>query len=199
MVGLTRSVGGESIKNRSGLRCFGILTAMNSNLEVNLNGVDLEAVREITERYRNAPSTRESFAASVEWIGGYRTESRLGPAEGFRGDEPEELAGTNTGPSPEDMLLGALGQCLIVGLAGAASSRGIELRSLSIEASGEVNLPAAYGVGEGHPGFHRVNLKVHVDSSAERAELDALLSDALAHAPIPNTVMNPVEVVAELA
>lgn len=164
------------------------------------NGVDLDAVQAIVERYRADPdSGRRPFSATVRWLGGYRTEADLAGAVVVRGDEPTELAGTGTGPSPEDMLLTAVGQCLVVGLAGSAAARGIEIDGLEVEVSGIVNLTAAYGVEPGSPGFQAVEIVVRLESGAERAELDELLQHALALAPIPNTVQRPVPVTARLA
>jgi uncharacterized OsmC-like protein len=164
------------------------------------NGVDLDAVQAIVERYRADPdSGRRPFSATVRWLGGYRTEADLAGAVLVRGDEPTELAGTGTGPSPEDMLLTAVGQCLVVGLAGSAAARGIEIDGLEVEVSGIVNLTAAYGVEPGSPGFQAVEIVVRLESVAERAELDELLQHALALAPIPNTVQRPVPVTARLA
>lgn len=164
------------------------------------NGVDLDAVQAIVERYRADPdSGRRPFSATVRWLGGYRTEADLAGAVLVRGDEPTELAGTGTGPSPEDMLLTAVGQCLVVGLAGSAAARGIEIDGLEVEVSGIVNLTAAYGVEPGSPGFQAVEIVVRLESGAERAELDELLQHALALAPIPNTVQRPVPVTARLA
>lgn len=164
------------------------------------NGVDLEAVQGIVDRYRADPdSGRRGFSATVRWLGGYRTETDLAGAVVVRGDEPTELAGTGTGPSPEDVLLTAVGQCLVVGLAGSASARGIEIDALEVEVSGVVNLTAAYGVEAGSPGFGGVEILVRLDSDAERAELEELIQHALALAPIPNTVQRPVPVTARLA
>jgi organic hydroperoxide reductase OsmC/OhrA len=166
-----------------------------------LNGVDLDAVAKIAGRYREAPDTgRTRFEAQVSWLGGYRTEARLDGLSGLRGDEPEALAGTGTGPSPEAMLLAAAAQCLIVGVAGAASARGIAIETLTVEAAGAVNLAAAYGVQDGSPGFDRIELMVHLESpDADAPQLQALVDDALASAPIPNTIARPVPVTARLA
>jgi organic hydroperoxide reductase OsmC/OhrA len=164
-----------------------------------LNDVDVRAVAEIAEGYRRAPESGQvRFAAEVAWLGGYRTEARLDGVAEVRGDEPVALAGTGTGASPETMLLAAAAQCLIVGVAGTASARGITLRSLRVEASGTVNLAAAYGVQEGHPGFGSIELKVHLEADPGRAELQSLIDDALASAPIPNTIARPVPVSARL-
>lgn len=166
----------------------------------NLNDVDLEAVERITEQYRRDPeSGRRDFGARVRWLGGYRTESDLGPHAPVRGDEPADLAGTETGPTPEEMLLAAVGQCLAVGYAGGAAARGIRIDSLEIEVGGKVNLPAAYGVEDGNPGFDRIEVRVHLDSDASREQLEALHEQVMARAPIPNTVTRPVELDARLA
>ena len=171
-----------------------------TNVKLDLNGVDLQAVDRLTDQYRRDPdSGRPGFSATVRWLGGYQTESRLGRHAPVRGDEPTELAGTDTGPSPEEMLLGAVGHCLAVGYAGSAAARGIEIRSLEIDVTGRVNLPAAYGVEEGNPGFDRIEVDVRLDADAPRSALDALHAQVVARAPIPNTVSRPVEVDARLA
>lgn len=164
------------------------------------NGVDLAAVQDFVDRYRADPDAgRHGFSANVRWLGGYRTETALAGATLVHGDEPTELAGTGTGPSPEDMLLTAVGQCLIVGLAGSASARGVVIESLEVEVSGVVNLTAAYGVEAGSPGFQAIDIAVRLESDAPRAELEDLLARALELAPIPNTVQRPVPVAARLA
>jgi uncharacterized OsmC-like protein len=77
----------------------------------------------VTERLREDREIHPRFSAGVRWLGGYRTEARVGADVALSGDEPVEYAGTDTGPSPEDLLLAAVGQCLIVGLAGTATAR----------------------------------------------------------------------------
>ena len=166
----------------------------------NLNGVDLKAVGRIADGYRADPSAgRKRFDARVEWLGGYRTQARLGPYEGVRGDEPEDLAGSASGPAPEEMLLGAVGQCLIVGLAGSASARGIALDELAVEVEGRANLTAAYAVEDGHPGFDAIDVRVHIEADADRERLEELVQHALKLAPIPDTVSRPVPVDVTLA
>ena len=168
--------------------------------DATVNGIDLQLVERITDGYRADPgSGRTPFSARVRWLGGYKTESQLGHHAPVRGDEPAELAGTDTGPNPEQMLLGAVGQCLAVGYAGSAAARGLTIQSLEIEVEGQVNLDAAYGVREGNPGFDRIAVKVHLESDAPPEELEAMHEQVVARAPIPNTVARPVEFDAQLA
>jgi uncharacterized OsmC-like protein len=164
-----------------------------------INGIDPAAVGAVAQRLREQREEGVRFSAGVRWLGGYRTEASVGPTAALPGDEPTDLAGTGTGPSPEDLLLGAVGQCLIVGLAGVATARGVVIRALRVDVEGEVNLPAAYGVADGHPGFQAIRVTVHLDADADRLELDALVDHALSRAPIPSTVANPVPVTATLA
>ncbi len=175
------------------------MAGQDEDREAGLNGVDLAAVQTVVERYRaDAEAGRQPFATTVRWLGGYRTETELPGTTVVRGDEPVELAGSGTGPSPEDMLLTAVGQCLIVGLAGSASARGIRLDALEVGVSGTVNLTAAYGLEQASPGFMGIEIAVRIDSPATRAELEELVARALELAPIPNTVSRPVPVLARL-
>jgi len=173
---------------------------MSTQRTYDLNGVDLHRVGRVAESYRRDPeSGRKSFDARVEWVGGFRTKARLCDHDPLAGDEPEELAGSATGPAPEEMLLGAVGQCLIVGLASSAAARGIRIESLAVEVQGKANLTAAYGIEEGNPGFDSVEVEVKLDADADRDELEALVDHAVKLAPIPNTVSRPVPVETRLA
>jgi organic hydroperoxide reductase OsmC/OhrA len=113
---------------------------------VSLNGVDLARIGELKAQFKENPdSSRVGFTASVRWLGGFRTESTMTNHSIVRGDEPTVYAGQDSGPSPEDMLLAAVGQCLAVGYASTTAARGIALRSLEIEVRGKVNFMVAYG------------------------------------------------------
>jgi uncharacterized OsmC-like protein len=165
-----------------------------------LNGVNLDAVGAVADRFRADPDLgRQPFVANVRWLGGYQTESHLGGVAPVHGDEPVELAGAGTGPSPEDMLLSAVGQCLIVGIAGTASARGIGIESLEVDVGGTVNLTAAYGIEAGNPGFQSISVVVHLVSSTPKEVLEELVAHALDLAPIPNTIRHPVPVDVRLA
>lgn len=165
-----------------------------------LNGVDLDAVRGVRDGFAADPGAGfVPFAAQVVWRGGYTTDVVFDEHAELRADEPAALAGTGTGPSPEELLLGAIGHCLAVGYAGAAAARGIAIERLSIDVGGAVNLPAAYGVTDGHPGFEAIDVDVRLDApDARRDELDALHEQVVAQAPIPNTVSQPTPVTVRL-
>ncbi|MDO8208826.1 OsmC family protein [Conexibacter sp. CPCC 206217] len=161
-----------------------------------LNGVDLVGSRAIAARFAAAPdSGRVPFGARVHWQGGYRTEVRFDEHDAIAADEPVALAGGGSGPSPEELLLGAIGHCIAVGWAGSAAAHGVELTSLTVAAHGRVNLPAAYGVADGHPGFEAIDVEVAVEAPGAPSELlDRIHARVVAQAPIPNTVAAPTPV-----
>jgi len=49
------------------------------------------------------------------------------------GDEPIDVGGDDTGPTPYDMLLGALAGCTVMTLSLYSQRKGIELSSVSVE------------------------------------------------------------------
>ena len=162
---------------------------------VSINGVDVAHVRQIAAGFAaDPPSGRTGFGARVRWIEGYRTETALAGDLLVDGDEPTALAGGGSAPSPEDLLLAAVGQCLTVGWVGTLSARGHVIDALEVEVSGTCDLAVAYGVGEGNPGFSGVDVHIRIESDATQALLDELAADVLAMAPIPNTVMRPLPV-----
>ena len=63
---------------------------------------------------RNATDEREWITASVG-ASGFRTEVRAGPHT-FLADEPVALGGTGLGPTPYELLLGALSGCMAMTL-----------------------------------------------------------------------------------
>ena len=164
------------------------------------NGVAVREVDSISSTFGSNPEAGiTEFGAVVTWESGFRTAASIGSHASIAGDEPRNLAGTGTGPAPEDLLLAAAAQCLVVGIVGTCSARGIAISSLSVTARGSANLAAAYGHGEGHPGFTSVDLDVALNADRTHAELADIVALALRRAPIPSTIQNPVPVSARLS
>lgn len=66
--------------------------------------------------------------------GGYQVQITNG-RHSWLADEPPEVDGTDTGPTPYEMLLGALAACACITLSMYAKRKGIALTSISVQYS----------------------------------------------------------------
>ncbi len=112
-------------------------------------------------------------------------------------DEPPGLLGDNTAHNPSEIVLGAFGSCLVVGIQANAAAKGISLTKLEIELVGKINISSTWGTGElakPQVGFSDVQVKVDIDGDASREELDALVQHANEWSPVSNTLSRPMPV-----
>jgi uncharacterized OsmC-like protein len=141
-----------------------------------MNADDLRALQApLKERYRSEPATAlvtlraqgrlgDGIACRVE-TGKALVNAGLHPATGGTG----ELACSG------DMLLEALVACAGVTLNAVATALGIELRSGTITAEGDLDFRGTLGVSkETRVGFTRIRLHFDLDTSATQEQLDSL-------------------------
>lgn len=83
-------------------------------------------------------------------------------------DEPEEVGGTGTAPSPVDHLLGALGSCLSLSVRQLAERDGVEIGRIACDVSGT---PATGPLRE-------VHVELGVESDAEDVDIETTVEKA---------------------
>lgn len=165
-----------------------------------LNDVNIEAVGGLIEAVRRNPSVGDTtWAASVTWRGGFRSDAQVRDFEPIASDEPKGLGGTDLAANPVEQVLAALGNCLVVGYAANATARGIELTDLRVDISGTVDLHAFLGIREGHAGFDDIRASVHLESSASDEQIAELHQHVLSTSPVGHTLRAAVPVTIELA
>lgn len=163
--------------------------------------MNLEAVGALVSAIKNNPKNAETvWKSSVTWDGGFRAVAGTGPGNKFTvvADEPTSIGGTGTAPNPVEILLSALGQCLAIGYAAAASVHGVSIRSLNIDLEGDLNIIPFLGLGEAHgsdhAGYRGIRVNVNLDAEADKAVLDAIHAHVVKTSPVGHTVGRPVEV-----
>jgi uncharacterized OsmC-like protein len=162
-----------------------------------INGIDTQRSKSIQEAIRDdgqGDIARPRYQAIVDWQSGYETEARVARDQVIRGDEPEAYGGKANGPSPQDLLLTAIGNCLAATFIGGLSSKGIAVHSLRIAVSGRVNFRVAYAIDQGAPGFEEIDVKVDIRTDAPKEEVENLLTQLYPTAPIPDTILRPVPI-----
>ncbi len=178
------------------------------------NGLDLDALHQTVAALKDDPSlARFEFRARNQWIGGGHNrsvvrdfygagredDSRDEPFELDNG-EPPVLLGHNEGANPVEFLLHALAGCVTTTLVLHAAARGIEIRALSTELSGTMDLQGLLDLDpEATVGYEAIRIRMHVEADCSDEELDGLIGFARDHSPVCNTVCRPVPVVVERA
>jgi uncharacterized OsmC-like protein len=176
----------------------------------NINGIDLAALKAFIEDVRHEPR-KGAFRSSVStrWAGQARSDSTVSsltlggkkiPHEfQIRADEPRELLGEDTAPSPQELLLSALNACMIVTYAANATALGIKLDSLKIETEGELDLRGFLGIDSAvKPGYSEVHITVHIKSSASRERLEELHRIAMRVSPNFSSLASPIRMLPNL-
>lgn len=140
------------------------------------------------------------YGVEVDWQTGTRAIAKALPMEigphvvsrDFQWiiDEPRQLLGTNQAPNPQEYLLSGVGACLMVAFTVGASMKEIQLESLKVTVSGELDLAGFLEIDESAPiGFKNINYLFEVKSDAHTDELELLRQKAQAHSPNAMTVM----------
>lgn len=165
-----------------------------------INDVDIAAVAGLAAKIQEQPEAAATrWQAEVSWLGGFRSEARIRDFAPIPSDEPAGLGGGDSAPNPVEQLLGALGNCLAVGYAANATAAGIELRSLSVEVEGDLDLRTFLGLLAGNAGFDAIRATVHLDTDASAEQVAELHATVTGTSPVGHTLARAVPLQIELA
>ncbi|MGI9616970.1 MAG: OsmC family protein [Acidimicrobiales bacterium] len=159
-----------------------------------LNDVNIDAVAGLAGKIQESPDVAETvWRATVAWEGGFRSSSSVREFGPVASDEPAALGGTDTAANPVEQLLGALGNCLAVGYAANATAAGVEIKSLTVDVEGALNLQTFLGLNaEGNAGFEGIRVEVQLDSDAGPDSIAALHETVVGTSPVGHTLERPV-------
>ena len=121
-----------------------------------------------------------TLTVSARWLGAYRCDVTSG-AFTIPVDEPASVGGTDEGPQPTELLLGAVSSCFTLAVAWAAAKRGIELSHLSVEVTGTYDGPRFSAI------------EIRVDAGCDDAVKDRLFASAARVCYVTNTIRNTPE------
>lgn len=177
-----------------------------------VNGLDVAAMTATVRALTADPAlARFEFRATNRWIDGGENRSRIKEFFGagaedasrteaweFTNGEPPVLLGNNEGANPVEFLLHALAGCVTTTTVLHAAARGINIRELSTELSGRIDLQGLLGLDDSvSPGYESITIRMDIDADCSDAELDDLLDVARTHSPVCTTVCRPVPVTIE--
>lgn len=164
-----------------------------------LNSVDVAAVTGLVAAIKeDSDRARTTWKSTVDWKGGFQSESRSRDLDPVPSDEPPSLGGADTAPNPVEQLLAAFGNCLVVGYAANATAAGIELKNLSIELEGDLDLQTFLGLADGNAGFESITANVTIESDAPAEKLEQVHRQVVGTSPVGHTLGRTVPVTVEL-
>jgi uncharacterized OsmC-like protein len=168
---------------------------MTATTGTQLNQVDLAAVGALVQTIQQRPdAANTTWAAEVRWSGAFQSEARVRDFASIASDEPTTLGGGDTAPNPVEQLLGSLGNCLAVGYAANATLAGIDIRDLTINLEGDIDLHTFLGLADGHAGFSAIRVAVQLDTDADADAVAALHRKVADTSPVGHTLRTAVPV-----
>ena len=105
-------------------------------------------------------------------------------------DEPEGLGGTDTGMSPVEALLCALGSCQVIVARAFAEANGISVNDFWVELEGDLD-PDGFlkGVPGVRNGFSAIRTKMHIKTDAAADKVEAFASFIESRCPVGDTLV----------
>jgi uncharacterized OsmC-like protein len=171
------------------------------------NGVNVSALFETVDAVVQTPQIADfQFRASNHWLGGDHNRTVI---KGFQGAgaehvhkngpfvmdnaEPPILLGEDAAANPVEYVLHALAGCLTTTMTYHAAARGIEVKSITSELEGDLDLHGFLGLDDDvRKGFSVVRVKMQVNSDTDVETLQSLIQ----YSPVYDIVSKslPVEV-----
>lgn len=169
------------------------------------NGIDLDHLRGIAEAIRTEPQAGiVTIRTWHRWDEGFAVDGSTEELENagevtartftFRTDWPPDAGGRDSGPTPGELVLAALGACLASTYATQAAIRGVGIEEVEVALEAAVDFRGQLEVAPVRPGLEGIKATVAVRSHADAATLKALGEAVRRTSPLHDTLTNPVPI-----
>ena len=135
-----------------------------------------------------------TYKAQAKLIEGSKVETKIREFKVYI-DEPLELRGTNTAPNPVELLLAALGGCIVLTYRGYAKKIGIEIEDLVISLEGDM-IPGGWVDEQGRErkGFRQIRYEVQIKAETPKERIIQLHKLVERKCPMSDILVNQTEV-----
>ena len=167
---------------------------------INITGLS-EYVNEVKECKEQS---KIQYGVNVDWVSGMKTKvsvknmnlggQKLVRSFNFDIDEPNQLLGLNSNPTPQEYLMAGIAGCMAVTFVAGATLLGITLDSLSLRMSGDIDLNGFLGMDNSkNTGFNGFNCDFVVSGDGTQEQYNLLLERVKKHSPNYATAVNPID------
>lgn len=139
-----------------------------------------------------------TYSAQAKWIEGTKVETKIRDFK-VNMDEPIELKGTNTAPNPVELLLAALGGCVILNYRAYAKKFGVNIQDLTMNLEGD--MISGGWVDEQdreRRGFKQIRYEVQVKTDAPEEKVQQLHELVEKRCAVSDMLSNKTEIVCEI-
>jgi uncharacterized OsmC-like protein len=172
------------------------------------NGVDTAALFGALDAVKAHPEAAKfQFRATNRWVSGTHSKTTINDffglgaeqthiaASTFDADHPQQLVGSDRGPSPAEYLLHALAACITAGIGNIAAARGVELKRVESTVSGDIDLVGLLGLDDSvRNGFQRIDVNVSIDGDAVAETLADVVRRSVARSAVFDMLTNGTDV-----
>lgn len=112
-------------------------------------------------------------------------------------DHPAVLVGADNGPLPVELLLTALGSCLMSGIGNIAAARGVDLYEVECFIEGDLDIQGILGLSDQvRNGYQRIRVDYSIKGNAPEEKLRQIVEQSRARSAVFDVVTNgvPVEI-----
>ena len=146
----------------------------------------------------DAANAQVVFAAEGTLVGVTEVDIRTG-AHTFKVDEPAALGGSDIAANPVQYALASLGSCQAITYRFWAAQLGIQVDSLTVRVSGDLDLRGFFGTDDSvRPGFTAVRVEVAVTGPETPKRYAELATAVDEHCPVLDLFRNQVPVTRDI-
>lgn len=144
----------------------------------------------IEEMKKNPSLAKQSMKVKLVKSGPLKVDVKAGKHK-LIFDEDKALGGTGEGPAPSQMLLGAIGGCMLNTMQTWSNLLKIKFNGAEITVKGTLDARGFLGIDEEIPaGFQNIEIEIAIDSEEEPEKIQELVEAVEKHCPVYNTVLN---------
>jgi uncharacterized OsmC-like protein len=171
------------------------VTTLKSETETKLNEAISGVINAVKKDSNNAAAT---FSVNSKLERGFHSKIKARDFE-FISDEPKRLGGEDEGPNPVEYVLGALAACQEIAIKAHAGQLGIDLKSIKVDVSGDLDLHGFFNLSDVRPGFTNVRYQTFIETEeSDPVKLQNLKDLSIKNCPVLDIISNPVPVSGEV-
>jgi uncharacterized OsmC-like protein len=137
--------------------------------------------------------------STSEWHRQAEGDGQPGSAPSLAADTPPQLLGSDSAPSPQDLLISAFNSCIVASYVLVCTARGVALEELEVQTKGSLDLLGILGADpDAKPGYESVAYTVRVRGHATPAQFRAIHQIVTSTSPVFAAFANPTQMSGKL-